>query len=766
MRRPPRSKRPASRSTPSKQPPDAAQLLKAIRSMPGEVFYVWDFQHNEIVLGAQDVARLYGWKMADLRKQPGGWLGIIHPDDLPVIEQANRRLLAARPGETVDIFIRIRLGSGRWQWINLTYSTLKRSARGVLEQILGRIRLINDRRRHGPTGGDSDHHRALIEAVGDAVIMLSRDGGIMDANQQALKLFHAQRSSLVGANFFQLTRLSTRHPLRRLVTRQQQGSRVMWEGELQRRDGQTFLAQLSVKVLVSNVCYAVIRDVSSERDREREARQMAEHYLGLFENNASGVAFVDRELLITRVNRKLGRMLKLRPEAMVGRRLSEFCDGGRCALASSMPGSSRQKEKLNKVVEVTLKARDGSRVEVKASPAFFFSADGQIDGCVIVFTDVTDQKRTMEKLWEQSQFNEALIRDASIMVVVMDPQGRIVMMNPATERISGFSSKEMVGRVVWKLFNLGPLEADIARQRFHRLAQGETDSIQGPFRFRNKAGDWCHSETQTSVLRHKDGTLAGFVSTAIDVSSRIRLESEIVRIVESEQTRIGNDLHDGVGQLLTGAASMIEAAAMSLAGTARKDVLRAHEVVRLAVAETRRISHGLSPAAIRYRGLSGGLELLAETARGAAKVKCTCDVDRTVALHDNELETHLYRIAQEAVNNALRHARPGTINVRLKKVNRQIAVLEVQDDGAGFNPDRLKNPGIGLRVMQHRANLVGAQLEILSEKGSGTLIRCSFSLPTKKQAASPQARKGPPKAKRGSARGRPLRNRGPQRPGS
>ncbi len=464
---------------------------------------------------------------------------------------------------------------------------------------------------------------------------------------------------------------------------------------------------------------------SPGRQRKGEAWLTEAHHRGLFENNTTGVVFVDSAGDITAVNRRLARLLGRTKASLLGTPLLELCaEATRADIARQLEQAVREPNR-RRTLELILQRQGGEEVHTQAAPTFFQDPEGCHAGGVIVFTDITPQKQAVQNLWQKSQFYEALFRDASVMILILDAQGIIRGVNRAAERISGFRADELRGQVVWNLYNLEPTQAELARERIEQLLSGEADWIADPFRFRRKDGSICHAEAQTSILHRPDGSPDGFVTTAVDVTERMRLESELVRVVEDEQTRIGNDLHDGLGQMLTGAAAMLEMLNQGLEGRQRQDGERVYEILRETVREARRISHGLSPAAVRNRGLAGGLLLLAEHANAGGQIQCITEIDTSVRALDAVQETHLYRIAQEALSNAIRHSKSDLVKITLARHDGD-CVLEVRDRGIGFDPNGAKSDGIGLRVMRHRANIIGARLNIDSAPGWETVVRCRF----------------------------------------
>ncbi len=219
-----------------------------------------------------------------------------------------------------------------------------------------------------------------------------------------------------------------------------------------------------------------------------------------------------------------------------------------------------------------------------------------------------------------------------------------------------------------------------------------------------------------------------------EMAERERLERELLEISEREQRRIGQDLHDGLCQHLTGATlagQVLEGklAALKLAEAA--DANKVVELVEEGINLSRRLAKGLYPVEIEADGLMLALEEYAATTSELFKVFCRFECDVPVLIHDAATAGHLYRIAQEAVRNAIRHGKAKNILIRLE-VGEDSTVLSVKDDGAGLPEPMPKKRGMGLRIMAHRAAMIGSTFTARRDETGGTLIACELQVEPEK----------------------------------
>jgi signal transduction histidine kinase len=207
-----------------------------------------------------------------------------------------------------------------------------------------------------------------------------------------------------------------------------------------------------------------------------------------------------------------------------------------------------------------------------------------------------------------------------------------------------------------------------------------------------------------------------------------RLEKELLGISEREQRRFSHDLHDGLCQQLLGTAIATQVLARKLEAKAPEEARSAAAIVRLveeAMGSARTMAHGLSPLDRGPQGLADALDALAASTRELFQVDCTWERPIPAPAVDAAAGIHLYRIAQEAISNAIRHGRADEIAISLQTEAGE-AVLSVTDNGLGFTEPKKERRGMGLRIMKYRAGMIGGMLDVGRANGRGTVIACRF----------------------------------------
>jgi len=217
-----------------------------------------------------------------------------------------------------------------------------------------------------------------------------------------------------------------------------------------------------------------------------------------------------------------------------------------------------------------------------------------------------------------------------------------------------------------------------------------------------------------------------------EIAERVRLEKIVLGISERERRAIGHDLHDGLSQHLTGTALVAQALAGKIAARSAGDAAELRNVVLLieeGIEQTRSLAKGLLLAEIESDGLAAALHELSANIREQHRVESEFSSGGPVALGQGGAATHLYRIAEEAARNAVRHGRARLVTFALAAEDGNL-VLAVRDNGSGLPPPGERGQGLGLRIMAHRAAIIGATLALEGRPGAGTSVTCRLPYPT------------------------------------
>jgi signal transduction histidine kinase len=213
-----------------------------------------------------------------------------------------------------------------------------------------------------------------------------------------------------------------------------------------------------------------------------------------------------------------------------------------------------------------------------------------------------------------------------------------------------------------------------------------------------------------------------------EMAERKRLDEEMARIADRERRRLGHDLHDRLGQHLTGTALAAQVLKEKLAARAAPETAEAEKLVcwvEEGIDVTRNLARGFFSPEFEAEGLLAALQNLADTVREKYGINCVLHGDELIPIHNSSLANRLYQIAQEAVTNSVKHAAASRIDIRLAMDGPELC-LSIVDDGIGF-PEKRRSEGLGLHLMHHGAALSGATLDVRRNGEKGTIATCRLA---------------------------------------
>ncbi|WP_009958931.1 PAS domain S-box protein [Verrucomicrobium spinosum] len=327
--------------------------------------------------------------------------------------------------------------------------------------------------------------------------------------------------------------------------------------------------------------------------------------------------------------------------------------------------------------------------------------------------------------------NRAIVETAVNAIITINERGVIESVNSATVRMFGYVTEEMIGRNVSMLMPSPYREQhDGYLGNYLRTGERKIIGIGRETLAQRKDGTIFPMDLSVGEVKLPRGRI--FAGIIRDITDRKELEQQILGISEEAQHRIGQDLHDDLCQQLAAIGCLAKVVLQRLESTRNGESANVAEIVKLisqANTRAREMSRGLVPVVLDSEGLMAALnELVAGTER-IFRVSCRFRCDPPVHLYENKTATQLYRIAQEAVGNAIKHSHATRVEIQLTQQGGMLQ-LTIRDNGIGI-PDHSprKGTGMGLYTMGHRAKMLGGELHVGPDVYGGTVVQCDVPMP-------------------------------------
>ncbi|MEO5722309.1 MAG: PAS domain S-box protein, partial [Chthoniobacterales bacterium] len=670
----------------------------------------------------------------------------------------------------------VQRGEGSWNLVRIApYRTQEDRIAGVVATFIDitqrRLAEQELRAMADQMAAQLEQFNSVMSSVPDFIYQFDLEGRFTYVSQSLLKLWQKPAEEALGKNFFELN-----YPPELAARLQAQIAQVI-ETRQQLKDETPFTSATGERLYeyiffpllaedgrVEGVG-GVTRDVT-ERQEAGEALRESEERFRQFAENASDVFWI--------LDAKTMRFEYLNPiyEKMFGQpievlmankdgRLDLVLPEDRAQAATGLHEALAGKSYVRKYR--ILRPTDGQVRWIRGIGFPITDETGTITRVAGMAQDVTEEEIHAEELRVSDERFQLLVEGApDHAMVLLDQDATITFWSAGAEKVFGWSAEEAVGQRGELFFTPEDRAAGQAEKEM-TIAMNKGVALDRRWHLR-KNGKRVWIDGVMRRLDHPDGTLRGFAKIARDASDlhdaeeevlqardqmekrvvertrelvaankeltgtiaqRQELERELLEISEREKRRIGEDLHDMVCQELTATALFLKSTAKRVAAeslTAAETLEDAAQIVNRNVGLTRDLARGLQPADLKGAGLKEALRGLCAQAGENGEIKCHLKAAKGVRVTDDTIALHLYRVAQEAVTNAVKHSGAKNLLIVLDKNTENVCVT-VEDDGKGFSPSR-RSKGLGLHIMRYRANVLGGKLKIQKRKRGGTEITC------------------------------------------
>ena len=476
-------------------------------------------------------------------------------------------------------------------------------------------------------------------------------------------------------------------------------------------------------------CRTTITDLTARKHAEAALRDSEARLRAIVDSAVDGIITIDEHGVIESFNPAAEKLFGYSAAEITGRTISALMPSPHREAYDDYLAHYR-KTGERRIIGIGREV-EGRRKDGSVFPLDLSVSELQVGGRRLftgIVRDITERKASDESLRRSRALLARAQEISHVGSYEVDVREGRVFHSPETCRILGVEpSGAELSPEASIVRHVHPDDAGRVRETFQRAVR-ENSGFDLEFRVVRPGGSLRWVRSIAEPLLGADHKTIRLVGTLKDTTERKELEHEILAISEREQRRFGRDLHDGLGQRLTALEFFAHNLAVDLQHAAPKLAKHAERVareLRAAVTEARQLAHGLSPVAVDAEGLMRALTELAAGVTAMAKVRCQFVCPAPVPVPGTHVATHLFRIAQEAVNNAVKYSGARRIRITLSRCDGRLK-LSVDDHGKGLSSSAAPGDGMGMRVMKYRADLIGAALEISSSAKQGVRITCSL----------------------------------------
>jgi len=601
---------------------------------------------------------------------------------------------------------------------------------------------------------NGDFFKKLLGAVGGGILVTKQDGEIVFINEMASLMFKYESNELLGENLRIIIDSddvkSTDEIFRNLNSGEEftfQLEKIFLQKTKQKFYGLVKVS--SIEIEGDNFMSIFINDFEyHQMARTRIERQ----YKNIIESATDVIFTVDPSGNFTYVNEVTERVTGMSSDQMLKSNFSDLLADSHKEEVQKFYGNhfSQKKDNVSYVVPINNASGEIVWLDQKLS-TIWNESKFRIIGYSAVARDVTEEFELSAKLKESKERLATIFKNISIPIIISDPETcSVVEMNGVARNLLGYSEEES------SQLNLIDIEADrdfenikmaLKRSVDYGLVEGETRwktkdghildmtlknsliQIDGKNRVLSACGNITELKSQNMALKVIEGELGDLNNQLIEeIRLRKKIQLNLVNTEEIERKRIARELHDGLGQKLTAVKFTLGAVrrSASLEESQLEILSESITLIEETMGEVREIAHDLIPAVLKDFGLQAAISKICERADKFNHFEVTYDTKGDIPVMAEHVETAIYRIAQEIMNNAAKYSKAENVQVKLSFIKGNVELF-IKDDGVGFDLNKSLQ-GAGINNIKERCAMIDAKCNISSVLGQGTLTVIKYNI--------------------------------------
>ena len=469
--------------------------------------------------------------------------------------------------------------------------------------------------------------------------------------------------------------------------------------------------------------FATLYDISGQVTPDRLINDGGLLIGAIADHLRGAMAFHDSRGIIRFASNEICNMVGATKWDLLGHHISEFFDEE--LVNSWLSLMNEDTEKVPMYLEFNSTRKKAKIFHVVATPRLFMDYNRKVVGCMFMFSDITELKMNEEKLrLSDEKYSKAFHASPAPSSITTHSEGRYIDVNESYAAFFGYPREELIGKTT--------LDINFFMDNDDRKKFVEELEINGKLRdyethvFSRVKGIRTFSLSAEIIVLQGEKCI---IWVGYDVTDEIRLEKEVLEATGRERYKIGQYLHDDLGQHIVGVEAMCSLLENRLKAQNNKEiglVTEIHEYLKEAHEKTRGVARGLCPVRLEENGLSSAIKDLAARIEKIFGASCVFhNFNLFERIYNSQVAINMFYIVQEAVNNAVKHGKTDEIIITYFS-NEDNLYLSVEDNGRGFNPDIVESNGMGLNLMKYRARAIGGALDINSTPGNGTYVLLKF----------------------------------------